>query len=477
MHQDWFVQLAITNPAAEFVLRDDLDFPLPLVGLALSALYRFLDAIAGVVDVDFNVPLIQVSSQTVSKKWKAHLHPAVTINKRQPSSADQPVTRQHLRQAIALLPLPFPNNNQLSYRKNLSLEQIHQRLDYITREIFGYANGTNRFQDKVFERIFSDKETLGISTTGSGKSFCFWLPALLKPGLSLVVAPLKSLMRDQRLSLQNNGIASAEFINSEIKSEEQQRFMAEAKAGYLRLLYISPERLRIKKFVEQLEELQKVVPVNLLAIDEAHCLSEWGHDFRPSYLKLPLKRKELATVNPSLRLVALTATAGQMVEQDIRNILGLAESDVIREPVADRECFSYQIVPVGVGGSKTEAFREVVRNDLATALKRQSLFTLLSHHNGRNEKSVGLVFCMYADPHGKNTVLDGTTHYLFETMGILEHGEIFVPRSGRQLRQYNLQAFQTGTGIFEQATHVMSTVLFLSFHHRFQCKPTCRGRF
>ena len=443
--QDWFVQLAITDQAAELVLQDDLDLPLPLVGLALSALYHFFDAIAGVVDVDFNVPSVQVRSQTASKKWKPHLHPAISINKRQSSSVELQVTRQQLRRAIALLPLPFPNNIQLSYRKNLSLEQIHQRLDYFTREIFGYANGTNRFQDKVFERIFNEKETLGISTTGSGKSFCFWLPALLKPGLSLVVAPLKSLMRDQRLSLQNNGIASAEFINSEVNSDEQLRFMAEAKAGYLRLLYISPERLRIKKFVEQLEDLQQVVPINLLAIDEAHCLSEWGHDFRPSYLKLPLKRKELATVNPGLRLVALTATAGQMVEQDIRNILGLTESDVIREPVADREYFSYQIVPVGDGGSKMEAFREVVRSDLATALKQRSLPTLLAHRNSRQEKTVGLVFCIYADPHGKNTVLDGTTHYLFETMGILEHGGVYCPQNGRApYRQYDMEAFLTG---------------------------------
>lgn len=443
--QDWFVQLTITDPTTELVLRDDLDFPLPLVGLALSALYRYFEAIAGVVDVDFNIPSIQVSSQAASKKWKAYLHPAVTITKRQFSQFGLQVTRQHLRQATSLLPLPFPDNHSLSYRRNLSLDQIHQRLEYFTREIFGYANGTNRFQDQVFERIFNEKETLGISTTGSGKSFCFWLPALLKPGLSLVVAPLKSLMRDQRLSLQNNGIASAEFINSEVNSDEQLRFMAEAKAGYLRLLYISPERLRIKKFVEQLADLQQVVPINLLAIDEAHCLSEWGHDFRPSYLKLPLKRKELATVNPSLRLVALTATAGQMVEQDIRNILGLTESDVIREPVADREYFSYQIVPVGDGGSKTEAFRKVVRNDLATALKQQSLSALLAHRNGRQEKTVGLVFCIYADPHGKNTVLDGTTHYLFETMGILEHGGVYSPRNGRApYRQYDLEAFLTG---------------------------------
>jgi ATP-dependent DNA helicase RecQ len=160
---------------------------------------------------------------------------------------------------------------------------------------------------------------------------------------------------------------------------------------------------------------------------------------------LPSKKKELVSANPDLRLVALTATAGLMVEEDMRNILELAESDVLRESVADREYFSYQIVPVDDGESKTVAFRKILENDLATALKQQSLPALLEKNNSRQEKTVGIVFCIYANPHGKNTVLDGTTHYLFETMGTLEPDKVFMPRNGRESHlKYNLDAFLSG---------------------------------
>ena len=221
--------------------------------------------------------------------------------------------------------------------------------------------------------------------------------------------------------------------------------MEEAKLGYLRLLYVSPERLRIKKFVEELEILQTLVPINILAIDEAHCISEWGHDFRPSYLKLPTIRMNLAERNPELRLLALTATAGQQVEKDMRNILKLADTDVVRDPMADRECFSYQIIPVNEGISKTATFRKILQKDLPTALNQESLPALLAQYNSRNEKAVGIVFCIYADPHGKNTIHDGTTHYLFETMEVLEPEQVLMPRRGRQLHpQYNLDAFSVG---------------------------------
>jgi len=355
-----------------------------------------------------------------------------------------PVDHLLVQHSSSSLPTPLSAEESFSFRCGLSFEEIHQRIAYITREFFGYSTGTKPFQDKVLQRIFDGKDTLGISTTGSGKSFCFWLPALLKPGLTVVVAPLKSLMRDQRLTLLNHGLSSMEFINSEVKAIGQRRFMEEAKLGYLRLLYISPERLRIKKFVEMLEDLQKCVHVNVLAIDEAHCISEWGHDFRPSYLKLPSMQMRLAKKNKEIRLVALTATAGQQVEKDMRSILRLNETDVVREPMADRERFSYQIIPVD-GARKSEAFRKVLTKDLATALKQPSLDRLLAHRNNRQEKAVGIVFCMYANPHGKNTIHDGTSHYLFESMDILEPEQVFMPRlGGQQYPKYNPDAFSDG---------------------------------
>ena len=445
--QDWFTEFAIENPASEVALRDEFDFPFPLVGLAISSLYHFLDAVAAVVDVKFDLPIVKISVPTVTvKKWQQHLHPFVVVKKSsQMSLMEVSVSPLALQNTSAFHPTPVRSEDSISFRSGLSLEEIHQHLDYITREVFGYKTGTNGFQDKVLQRIFDGKETLGISTTGSGKSFCFWLPALLKPGLTLVVAPLRSLMRDQRLTLLNYGISSMEFINSDIKPHERRRYMEEAKLGYLRLLYISPERLRIKEFVEELEILQEFVSINALVIDEAHCISEWGHDFRPSYLKLPSIQRSLAEKNPELRLVALTATAGQQVEKDMRNVLKLNVTDVLREPMADRERFSYQIVPVSDGVSKAETFRKILKEDLAAALKQKSLPGLLAQQNSRQEKTVGIVFCIYADPHGKNTIHDGTSHYLFEGMDVLEKNKVFMPRQGKQAYlKYNLDAFSGG---------------------------------
>lgn len=447
--QDWFAQYALENPEAEeIILRDELSFPLPLVALAISSLYHFLDAIACVVNVDFNLPMVKVSTPDLSSNWEERLrnqdigHSSVKLIRRILKKAE-PVTPSSLQQRTFSLPTPLQSDEHLTFRTGLEIDEIHQGLGYITRQVFGYDK-TNPFQDQVLQRIFNGQKTLGISTTGSGKSFCFWLPALLRPGLSIIIAPLRSLMRDQRLTLLNYGISSMEFINSDVDGHEQRRFMEEAKLGYLRLLYISPERLRIKKFVNEIEELQKFVPINLLAIDEAHCLSEWGHDFRPSYLKIPIKKAHLAATNPSLRFVALTATAGTLVEKDILNVLKLEDSDVIRTSMADREYFSYQTVTLNDGESKTAAFKKIVLEDLARALQQPSLPALLNHRNSRQEKTVGITFCIYADPHGKDTVKDGTCHYLFETMKILEPNNVFQPRQRRQHPQYNPEAFATG---------------------------------
>lgn len=443
--QDWFVDYVLRNkePKTRYLLKDNFNYKFPIVALSLSALYKFLDAVSGVVEINFDLPIVKIEA-SISNFWRHHLHPYISCTGKPKSSAEiiDSITIQNI---FISVPIPCQRGEIISFRKGLEVEDIKQRLEYISCEIFGYKDGTNRFQDKVLQRVFNGKETLGISTTGSGKSFCFWLPSLLKPGLTLVISPLRSLMRDQRLTLQNYGINSMEFINSDVNAADQRRFMEEAKYGYLRLLYISPERLRIRKFVEELDLLQQFTPINVLAIDEAHCISEWGHDFRPSYLKIPSIRIDIANRNPNIRLIALTATAGKLVERDMRGILKLDETDVIREPVADRERFSYQIIPIEEGNSKTNAFHSILTTDLPKALKQEqrSLQGLLSQYNTRNEKAVGIIFCIYADPHGKNTVIDGTSHYLFETMKIIEPNNIFQSRRGNYPK-YNIDAFSSG---------------------------------
>lgn len=444
--QDWFAELALAESSAASPIRvdDNFGFEFPLVAAAVSALYEFLDGVSSIVDVDFDLPPVEISG-AARRDWKAKLHRLVSVKDARVAEArlaDATVVREH----AGAVPIPSRGTEAVRFRQNLSRGEIHDRLEFFTRNIFGFDSGTKPFQDRVLKRVFDGKNVLGISATGSGKSFCFWLPALLKPGLTLVIAPLRSLMRDQRLTLLNYGIASAEFINSDVDQLNQRRILEEAKLGYVRLLYISPERLRIKRFLAELDRLQEFVPINFLAVDEAHCISEWGHDFRPSYLKLPFLRETLAEGNTGFQLIALTATAGQQVEQDMLGILQLRggdDGDVERERVADRERFSYQIVPVKDGASKNKTYREILTKHLPKALKQSSLPALVSHFNAREEKALGIVFCIYADPHGKHSIWDGTAHYLFETMRILEPNEVYESqRAG--LNKFNIDAFSKG---------------------------------
>lgn len=445
--QDWFVETALSagQTAGAIRLKDGFDLGMPFVALAVSALYEFLEAVQSVVDVDFELPAVAVGGGSRVGEWATELHSLVSVS--DPSSdGAMPFDSQTVRLKPAALPAPALGAGKVRFRDGLTLDEIRQRLHYFTNKVFGYTSGTRQFQDRVLQRVLNRQHVLGISATGSGKSFCFWLPALLKPGLTLIICPLRSLMRDQRLTLRNYGIASAEFINSDVDKLTQRRILEEAKLGYVRLLYISPERLRIKTFLAELEHLQETVPINFLAVDEAHCISEWGHDFRPSYLKLPFLRESLSEGNEQLQLIALTATAGQQVEQDMLGILKLKGGDdghVVRERVADRVKFSYQIVAVKAGATKTKTYQEILTKHLPKALRQRSLTDLLRLMNHRREKSLGIIFCIYADPHGKHSIWDGTAHYLYETMGVLEPDARWRTGQG-QARHWLTEAYSTG---------------------------------
>jgi ATP-dependent DNA helicase RecQ len=451
--QDWFTEFLLASPQTPdtVTLTDGFGLGIPFVALAISSLFEFLDAVAGVLDVDFSLPpRVEVSGLGCTHGNDSPFHRCVTVLKGNLPRASV-VNANVVAAGRACVPPPAHSAGLVKFRENLSPHEINNKLEYITTNVFGYRDGTNPFQDRVFERIFRGRDVLGIAATGGGKSLCFWLPGLLKPGLTLVISPLRSLMRDQHLSLRRFGIASVDFINVDVDKVDQRRILDEAKLGYVRLLYISPERLRIKRFLKELDELQEFVPINFLAVDEAHCISEWGHDFRPSYLKLPMVRDMLKQRNPELQLTALTATAGQQVQADMLSILRLPrdEGDVVRDKSVDRRYFSYEMVTVHNGAEKSEAYRKILNERLHKALDKESLTSLLAegaaNADGQqsNEKSVGIVFCIYADPHGRNLIRDGTAHYLFETMEVLEKDRIFEELQGSP-RRFRIDAFSTG---------------------------------
>ncbi|MBM7867535.1 DNA helicase RecQ [Heliobacterium gestii] len=190
-------------------------------------------------------------------------------------------------------------------------------------------------QEKIIESLLTGRDTVGIMPTGGGKSICYQIPALLLPGLTVVISPLIALMKDQVDNLQNLGIA-ATFINSSLDSEEVDSRVHRMNRGEFKLIYLAPERLESPHFRHLLQRL----PVSLIAVDEAHCVSQWGHDFRPSYLSIA---SLVADYPRRPRVSAFTATATEAVTEDIIRHLGLQQPHVFATGF-DRPNLSFRVI-------------------------------------------------------------------------------------------------------------------------------------
>ena len=221
------------------------------------------------------------------------------------------------------------------------------------RASFGYPD-FRPGQTAAVESILGGRDTMVVLPTGGGKSVCFQVPALMLPGLTVVVSPLISLMKDQVDSLTSRGLPAA-FINSTLTSAQVSTRLAAAARGELKLLYVAPERFDIGSLGPRLRDMG----VSLLAIDEAHCISQWGHDFRPSYLRIRDVRSALG--DPPV--VALTATATPEVRRDIVAQLGLRDPETIITGF-DRKNLTYHVVPARNDAGKDEQLvRLLVEND------------------------------------------------------------------------------------------------------------------
>ncbi|MCD8483877.1 MAG: RecQ family ATP-dependent DNA helicase [Verrucomicrobia bacterium] len=193
-----------------------------------------------------------------------------------------------------------------------------QEMYAVLRRHFGH-DAFRPAQEAIVRAVHARKDVLAIMPTGGGKSLCYQLPALLSDGCVVVVSPLIALMKDQVDALKERGIA-ATLINSTLSQDEQYARIRGMATGEFKLVYIAPERFRQRNFVEQL----KRAPIAFFAIDEAHCVSQWGHDFRPDYLRLG-QAIEKAGRPP---VCAFTATATPDVRGDIEKFLGLQEPAV-----------------------------------------------------------------------------------------------------------------------------------------------------
>ncbi len=226
-------------------------------------------------------------------------------------------------------------------------------LDTLKRN-FGY----DRFrplQEDIIRHVMEGKDCLALMPTGGGKSLCFQMPALLSGGMTIVVSPLIALMKDQVDQLTTNGVPAA-YLNSSISAAEIEVVKRKAQEGKIRLLYLAPERLAMPEFRQFLSTLD----VRLLAIDEAHCISEWGHDFRPDYANLKILRMEF----PNVPTIALTATATENVRADIIRQLHLRSPRVFISSF-NRPNLTYSVVPKKKGSEALFNLLEKYRGESA----------------------------------------------------------------------------------------------------------------
>ena len=176
-------------------------------------------------------------------------------------------------------------------------------------------------QEAVIEAVLNKKDCVVLMPTGGGKSLCYQIPALMLDGLTVVISPLIALMKDQVDALRVNGIEAA-FLNSTQSGSEQVAVFKAVRSGKLKLLYVAPERLL--QSGDQFIDFLRGIDVSLFAIDEAHCISSWGHDFRPEYLRLATLKREF----PGIPVVALTATADKLVRKDIFERLNIKHAEL-----------------------------------------------------------------------------------------------------------------------------------------------------
>ena len=258
---------------------------------------------------------------------------------------------------------------------------IKQNIHHLLKKHWGFDQFRG-LQEDIILSILNKNDTLGLMPTGSGKSICFQIPSLVLGGTTLVISPLIALMNDQVQNLKKKGF-SAISISAAMHYNEIDVAMNNAALGHVQFMYISPERLQNENFRQKLSYL----PINLIAVDEAHCISQWGYDFRPSYLKIA----ELRSYFQDINIIALTASATKVVADDIQNQLAFKNQKVFRQSFVrndlryvvqyeENKIIRLQKLISNIGGSGIIYVRNRKKTeDLALFLKKNKISSLAYH--------------------------------------------------------------------------------------------------
>ena len=289
------------------------------------------------------------------------------------------------------------------------------RLEFLLNYIFRFPHFRPRQAEAVMRGV-QRRDTIVLLPTGSGKSVVFQLLSLITPGMSFVVCPILSLMDDQVENLRDRGIDRVVGINSELGSKERAHAEYLLGVGQYLMAYVTPERFQNRRFLERVQRYARHNVISTIAIDEAHCVSEWGHDFRPAYLGLADTCRDVCRTGEAVPpLLALTGTASMSVLTDMRHDLGIADpSSIIRPPSFDRPEIHFRVLRVASSekiGALDYVVRTLLPRDFGAAVRG-----LYGDRTGQDEVGCGIVFCPHSSgPYG-----------LMNSARAVEHGHLGV---------------------------------------------------
>lgn len=314
---------------------------------------------------------------------------------------------------------------KLSFRKKFELERqrIQDGFHSVTRNIFNNGKTSTEIQEKIVKKILPGNRVLVPYPLNTGNPLCLWMPESSKTGITLLISPLRASAYHQTCARfqKDFGAYHTAFISPNFKDQDRNSIHGHISSGKTRFLYIESESLMIRSFGKILTHTLGPVPVNTVIIDESHCISEWGHDFKPSYLRIPDILSDLSRGNPHLSAIALTLHPETLVSRDIMDILNLKEEYPKFPENFYQPSLSWQVIEVQSHGEKAEAYERLIQTDIPAAMKKQDIHKVLRDETGRK---TGLLFCNPVRYHGKYIITKGwKAQYLVEPREIFSDSE------------------------------------------------------